>query len=577
MSHYSTRNPWIPAREVSLCPWESDQIRGNYVNPYASLVPNIYRYSERQMDTYMNMLRQMGFTGVQFIDSCYSWARYGSPEAFHEAMIRMMKAARRAGLKVSLWVWAAFFGGHGWTDPNAVYDPQPGYTAYTDPKVHAFFEKYYNIYAELAPYVDMLIGHYFDPGMLKNNDDIIAYFKLLASKFRAVNPDVRLCMDTWGYTYGTEQGYAEALAQSNLGDCLILEQPSPAAWPGNSRAEFRSDLKKNGFQVGMWGWYTCEYETDQMAAMYVNGHVLKDRYQAIRSEADHVLHPVYWSEMDAGHLYNLYSLYSAAQLLIDPDRDPDELLREVVGMIWQGEDADTMYDTLKLIQEVRSGDRWDTYWWQQPDFRWGTGDNTSDLRRAEDALQRVSVLAEKRNLESVSLSLPFKPWVLAKLTLPHIEQIRLLCRFKDEIRQLSALHAAGATADQLYRKMSDILKPVPDFNTWVGNFLQIEQREQYRIANEFCKKVGIPLPKNPVRRDMLRRNAIETIAMFQRGMQEPYLFNSSTISFDYLAYPKDESIELIEEMYQDGVIEHVGDGKYRLTNWESHRFGFDVT
>lgn len=577
MHRYSMENPWIPQREVSLCPWESDQIRGNYVNPYASLIPNIYRYSQRQMTAYMEMLRRMGYTGVQFIDSCYSWARYGSPEAFHEAMIRMMKAAREAGLKVSLWVWAAFFGGHGWSDPEAVYEPQEGYTAYTDPKVHAFFEKYYDLYAQLAPYVDMLIGHYFDPGMLTSNEDIIAYFKLLAGKFRAANPDVRLCVDTWGYVYGTGQGYAEALAHSDLGDCLILEQPSPDAWPGDSRAQFRRDLQKNGFQVGMWGWYTCEYETDQLASMYVNGHVLKDRYQAIRAEADHVMRPVYWSEMDAAHLYNLFSLYSAAQLLIDPERDPDALLREIADMIWQGADADGMYDALKLIQEVRSGDRWDTYWWTRPDFRWGTGDNAADLHRAKEALQALGALAEKRDLESVSLPLPFKPWVLAKMILPHLEQIRLLCVFKEEMNRLRALRDGGANGDYLYRQLAELLRPVPDFNTWVGNFLQIEQREQYRMARAFCEETGIPMPKNPVRREMLRRNAIETMAMFQRGVQEPVLFDSSSISFGYLAYPKEESLELMEEMYADGVIEYVGEGKYRLTNWESHRFGFDVT
>jgi hypothetical protein len=114
---------WIPEREASLCPWESNGVRGDYMNSQAALQPNIYRYSQRQMAAYMRMLRQMGFTGVQFIDSCYSWHLYGSAEAFHDALIRMMRAAREAGLKTSLWVWAAFFGGHAWCDPEAVYEP----------------------------------------------------------------------------------------------------------------------------------------------------------------------------------------------------------------------------------------------------------------------------------------------------------------------------------------------------------------------------------------------------------------------------------------------------------------------
>ncbi len=564
---------WIPEREASLCPWESNGVRGDYMNSQAALQPNIYRYSQRQMAAYMRMLRQMGFTGVQFIDSCYSWHLYGSAEAFHDALIRMMRAAREAGLKTSLWVWAAFFGGHAWCDPEAVYEPETGCSAFTDPKVRTCFEKYYDLYAELAPYTDRLIGHYFDPGLLKKNEDIIAYFKLLAGKFRAVNRNVELCVDTWG----CPKGYPEALAESDIGECLILEQPSPSAWPGDSRSKFRQQLKNNGFQVGMWGWYTCEYETDQRASMYVNGHVLKDRYLAIRAEGDHVLKPVYWSEMDAGHLYNIFSLYAAAQLLIDPERDPDELLRECVNKIWQGDISEGMYRALKTIEDIRSGDRWETYWWTCADYRWGTGDNASDQKRIEDGLIWVKKAAEDRDAESVKLSLPFAPWVLAKLILPHLEQMRLLCSFKDGLAKLEEKRCAGTKADELYHDLKELLRPVPDFNTWVGNFLELEQIEQYRLTREFCGRAGIPVPPNAERRALIRGHALEKIGVFQRGKEEPFLFDSSVISEGYLAYPLDEALSLLDGLEKDGFIEYVGAGKYRLTHWRDYRFHFDVT
>ena len=567
------KRPWIPNREVSLCPWESNGVRGDYTNPYAALQPNIYRYSARQMDAYMKMLVQMGYKGVQFIDSCYSWHLYGSAEAFHDALIRMVRAAKAVGLKTTLWVWAAFFGGHAWCDPEAVYVPSGEHTAYTDPKVRACFEKYYDLYAELAPYTDMLIGHYFDPGMLKNNEDIIAYFKLLAGKFRAVNPDVRLCVDTWG----CPEGYPEALAASDLGNCLILEEPSPSAWPGDSRMRFRQRLKDNGFQVGMWGWYTCEYETDQMAAMYVNGHVLKERYLAIRAEGDHVLKPVYWSEMDAGHLYNIFSLYVAGQLLIDPDGDPDALLWECVEKIWRGDVASGVYGALKAMEDIRSGDSWETYWWRCGKFRWGTGDDASDLARVEEGLRWLEKAAEDRDAASAELSLPFAPWVLAKLILPHMEQMRLLLEFKKGMRALEKRRAEGANRDELYRGLKALMRPIPDFNTWVGNFLQIEQREQYRLARAFCREADIPLPQSPERRQAIRTHALEKLAVHQRGREEPYLFDSEVISEWYIAYPPEEALSLMEELERDGFIEYAGEGRYRLTHWRDYRFDFDVT
>lgn len=566
------KHPWIPQREVAICPWETDKIRGDYTNPHASLLPNIYRYSRRQMAQYMRMLRQMGFTGVQFLDSCYSWNRYGSPEAFHDALIRMMTAAHEEGLQTSLWVWGAFFNGHGWCDPDVVYTPAPGNTSFADPKVRACFERYYDLYAELAPYTDRLIGHYFDPGCLTETADIIAYFKLLRDKFRLQNPNVRLAMDTWG----SPDGYAEALANSDLRDCLLMEHPSAEYWPCERRVRFRETARKNGFPVGVWGWYTCEYETDQMSAMYVNAHVLQNRYLAVRAEADHVMSPAYWSEMDAGHLYNLFSLYCAGQFLMDPERDPDLLLREIVEMIWQGDSADAMYNALQLIERIRSGDRWETYWWTSPEFRWGTGDLQKDLADIEACFPAVERVAQDRAASSVRLALPFDPWVLAKLILPHLEQMRLLCVFQCNMRTLEEQLAAGASPDALYRGLDEILTPIPDFNTWVGDFMQIERREQYRIARDFCARAGIPVPFCASRFEELRCWALEKASVFQRGLAEPFLFDSSFVSEGYLAYPKEEAIRVMDSLYRDGHVLYQGNGRYILTRWQDYRFDFEV-
>jgi len=55
------KNPWIPEREISICPWEPDSVRGDYSNPYASVLPSVYRFSKRQMAKYMKMIKQFGY------------------------------------------------------------------------------------------------------------------------------------------------------------------------------------------------------------------------------------------------------------------------------------------------------------------------------------------------------------------------------------------------------------------------------------------------------------------------------------------------------------------------------------
>ena len=58
---YSFENPWIPQREVTICPWEPEHMRGETLNNRATNLNSIYRMSRRQMRDYMNMMKQFGF------------------------------------------------------------------------------------------------------------------------------------------------------------------------------------------------------------------------------------------------------------------------------------------------------------------------------------------------------------------------------------------------------------------------------------------------------------------------------------------------------------------------------------
>ena len=568
MVNFTQENPWIPEREATICCWEPNNVRGDYSNPYASKIPNIYLYSRDQMDSYMKMLKKFGFTGVQLIDCCYSWSQAGSVSAFHDRLLLIMHAARNNGLKITLWVWAACFEGHGWKDHEAIYSPRQGYTAYSDPQVHASFEKYYDLYAELAPHIDRLIGHFFDPGYLTEYQDIFDYMKLLEHKCKTKNENLTFAVDTWG----SPPDYPEKLIESGLNHYMLMELTISDAMNGEQRSDFRRAAVKKGFQIGIWGWYTIEYESDQMASMYVNARVIKDRYQVILSQGDQSAPIVYWSEMEACHLVNLFSLYCSAQLLINPNADPDRLLNEVAHMIWEGTDADDMLFVLLVIQDIRSGDNWDSYWWKKPDYRWGTQDSEDDYRRLRQCKNIIERLCLKKDSLSVDLPLPFKPWVLAGLIDPHIEQMMQLAAFKTKLGKLEEKHGEGASPDFIYRELKKIITPIPNFDTWVGTFLQIEQREQYKLIYEFSKKAGLPLPQNALRLNELRRCALEKASVHQKGKLEPHLFDSRFISEGYLSYPKEEALSVIESLLDDYLIEYVGEGLYQLANWMDYRY-----
>jgi hypothetical protein len=172
-------------------------VRGVFVNPYADERMNIWQYSGPQIAQYVEMYDWFGFSGIQLMETSYSYGILGSVEAFHARLKEFASAARRNGQNVSLWVWAAEFSHFNWIDPDVTYIPSSGHSAFNDPRVRKVFDKYYDAYAELAPYIDRLMGHFYDPGNLRDQSDVFNYMRLLESKFRARNPNIKMAIDMW--------------------------------------------------------------------------------------------------------------------------------------------------------------------------------------------------------------------------------------------------------------------------------------------------------------------------------------------------------------------------------------------
>ena len=354
--------PWIPQREWALCPWVPWNVRGTYVNPYADQRVNIYKFTDPQLSHYIEMFDWFGFSGAQLIEGANSWSYAGSVEAYQDELKKMARMARDNGQQVTLWVWAAEFSHYGWVDTDLVYQPSAGHSAFDDPNVRKGFEKYYDYYAEMAPYVDRFIGHFYDPGELSNRQDVFNYMRLLESKLKAKNPQIKMSIDLWG----TDPGYFDELVKNGFKDYLLLEnslQDYVPVHPNGAqtlrvgsdslthpaqRAQIHEAAKRSGLALGIFGWYDTEYETDQQASMYVNGQLLRSFVQEVKNGAAKI-HPIeYWSEMDADHLNNLCSLYVAGQLLWNPDRDPDELMSEFAEGIWVRETAQKFWKRSSL-------------------------------------------------------------------------------------------------------------------------------------------------------------------------------------------------------------------------------------
>ena len=567
---YSADNPWIKEREATVCTWKADYNRGFISNMSVSLLTDFITFSDRQLAEYVKMMKACGFTGIQVTDICAAWRASGSWEFVHDRYKVLANELHKNGMKFTVWCWAAEFTGHGWHDEDVVYSSADGATpAYDDPRVFASFNKYYDIYADLAPYADRVIAHFFDPGNLSDMYSILKFTRLLADKFRALNPDVKVAIDTWG----APENYPEELVKAGMSDIMLMELPSGWGADGK-RARFREGVKKLGCELGAWGWYTCEYEIDQMPLMFVNNRVLADVYRRVRDQGDHVMIPSYWSEMDSYHLLNFFSLYAAGHLLIDPERDPDELLYESAALIAGDESADTLCEILSLIRDARSGDTWNSYWWWENGYILKHGDYSEILPRAERCISLLKELIETDEPEG-GITFPLKRRQLYRLMLPHLHQIRQFADFSVKFAAVCKKKNAGADPDELQKAVDALPFEVPEYNCVIGLWGQTEARVAYGKLTAFCRENGLNLSCSGTMKYVLKRRLYDFLCVLQRGIAGQN-FHAPTFYEGGLALDKDLNMRLIDEMVAEGIIVRREDGRVALTNWENFRFDFNI-
>jgi len=570
MMSYSENNPWIKEREANLCIWKVDQNRGYISNMNTSLFADFMSYSQRQIGEYVKMMKTCGFTGIQVTDMCSAWRPAGSWECVHDKLRILADELHKNGMKFTVWCWAAEFTAHGWHDDEVRYantDPEKG--AYEDPQVFKALDKYYDIYAELAPYADRVIAHFFDPGNVTDVPSILKFARLLFDKFKKVNPDVKIGIDTWG----SPDSFPQDLVDAGFNDIMLMELPFLPIWrKEGKRAAFREGVKKLGCELGSWGWYTCEMEIDQMPMMFVNNRVLSDVYHHTIEQGDHVMIPTYWSEMDSYHLLNFFSMYASGHLLTNPDADPDELLRESAALVVGEKYKEKFTEILELIRDARSGDTWSSYWWTDGPSIYETADRKEIIKRADKAITSLCELICADDVVN-TVSLPTTVNQMLRLMMPHLQQIKKYSEFAVAFEEVKN----GDKSDKalLQEKVNELSFEIPEYNCVIGLWGQPEARRAYNAVREFCIENGLSVPDRKAMKFEIKHRMYQHLCVFQRGKKEQFFTNPCFYEGGY-AFGEDYTKELVDELVCEGVFEKNADGDVALTNWENFKYDFNI-
>ena len=310
-------------------------------------------------------------------------------------------------------------------------------------------------------------------------------------------------------------------------------------------------------------------EVDQLAAFHVNNRVISDVYKQTREQGDSVSVPEYWCELSAYNVLNFASMYSSAQLLIDPERNPDDMLCEAVGMIFGEKYYNELLSAHELVRDARSGDKWSTYWWLDDGFDLGTSDPESIEKRAEKCLCDLEKISCDRTFGG-EVKAALEPYEIVELMLPHVEQIRLYARFRIEMKELYKKLEEGAAKEKLAGELDRIWQPIPDFNTIIGVFGQLEANYQDRAVYTFCEKAGIVPPKKGYRDQLIIRRFTDSMIYRQRTTGERLEFAPDFYSGPFVYI--NDAVRILDKMTDEKILEKNENGTYSLKEWRNFRY-----
>lgn len=556
---------WIPEREAIITLWKPNYARGTVYNAATSNLTDVLSYSDEQIHKYVEMLKFCGFTGIQVTDMCSAWSGVSGYEFATQQIRKFADAAHDLDMKFTLWVWGAEFSAFGWADNKAQYKALDGSLASKDPDVIATFEKYYDIYASLADCSDRVIMHFYDPGNLTDTDDIVFFAKMFKDKVLAVNPKIDFGISCWNANIDKADTVA---ALGN--DITFYESAHPS---GDEEAKlFRGRTVELGTRLGTWSWGTIERETDQLAQWNFNAEFIKNTYMNM-ARFDSVRQPSYWSEMDAYHVLNVFSLYVAGHLLQDFSQSTDDLTLAVSKATVGEKNAEQFAKVLRLVEKARTGANESEMDWEGENYVLLSDSYPYEeiISECDELIPFVHDLIDE-GIESSELPLPISLCDLLRLTIPHLEQIKQYAEFRrDYASLLSDMESGTVSKEEFLARISEIGEPIPEYNATIGLWGQPEARAQRLLVLEACEKYGVEAPTY-ASYDSLRKYRIYSELMsFQLGKDYPVLRDT----YQYTcAYGEEETGKLMEEMVAEGILSKENN-LYYLTDWENYKYNFN--
>ncbi|MDE6639943.1 MAG: hypothetical protein K2K63_05425 [Acetatifactor sp.] len=563
-ANVSEQEPWIEEREAIITLWNVNWSGGIYLDNAVSVKNNVMYFTEDQLYEYVKMMKYCGFTGIQVTDMCAAWAGLGSWQAVHEKIRMMADAAHSLDMKFTLWVWGAEFSGYGWADDTVVFHVDGDY-AYNSEEVVAVFEKYYNIYADLADCCDRLIGHYYEPGNLNTAEEIAYFAGMLRDKFHAVNPDIDFGISCWVDVYDKD------IFINELGNDITLYEQGYRDDPERQYTGFRTAIQNYGCRLGTWAWGAIEMEIDQLAQMNFNLDYVRSIYQTARNY-DAIAKPEYWSEMDSYHILNVFSLYCAGHMLINPDVPDETLLSELSAAVVGEQYAEAFTEMLNIIQDARTGSSRDTYIWSNENYILKSVDYPAQdiLTRCEECIPILQEMIDT-GLESYSLPCPISLNEVLRMMMPHLQQIKSFAEFRIALAELETAYAGGADAETLTARLSEIAEPIKSYNTVVGCWGQVEARAQHEMVTDFCERTGMEVPQNAAFRANRKMHIYMQMTTAQMGKKEPHYESNYQWGYAY----GEETAELIDELVEEGLFIRKEDGSFYLADWENYIYHFN--
>jgi len=429
---------------------------------------------------YIDMLCEFGFNSLQLSDLSENYAASGyalTPGQFAAKLHWLSDYAKSKGMTRTLFVW-----GTGAVDVESSRGKLLDWSFWHPcPCVkggQAALDKHYRCQARHAPWFDHFVSHWADPGGCHGGKCTLAtalgLHNQMAAEFRKHNPSIRSTFSLWTlhlkHLAGQWRGYESV---ESILDAGVLDEGVGLAQHGRFRLAEAQKIAASGRPVGVWSWYLADDEVEP--SIHVHTELLGDYFNRISTKASSL---VSWHSMDSNcHALNVPSLYVAAQLLVDPYRDPEKLLAEFCARAF-GKSADGFAEGLLAIAKTRCENDYmrieplltGTPWRGLPDERQHPDKHLAIVRRARKAVARLK--ADKSFRPDLPLIITAETF-LEELK-AHLKIIEEFAVFRIALRKagklkgaidasrLPALKRPGRLMTQfeykLYREHLDVLK-----------------------------------------------------------------------------------------------------------------------